>query len=140
MAIVHRDQLSTSKGAWPTGTSRGQNLGRARGRPRQVGRGLQRAETLGAQGPARRPAIARGGALVGPGAGHRREQLDRAFFSERFSRALDALGYVVWRHWKVYGEEDLAGREAALWLRERTLTVEHAGEPLSRYVIYQGHP
>lgn len=70
-----------------------------------------------------------------PGAGHRRRQLDRAFFSERFSRVLDALGYVVWRRWKVYGEEGLAGKEAALWLRENTLTVEHAGEPLSRYDV-----
>ena len=70
-----------------------------------------------------------------PGAGHRREQLDRAFFSERFSRVLDALGYVVWRRWKVYGEEGLAGREAALWLREKTLIVEHGGEPLSRYEV-----
>jgi hypothetical protein len=29
----------------------------------------------------------------------------------------------------------LAGRQAALWLRERTLTLEHAGEPLSRYAV-----
>ena len=48
---------------------------------------------------------------------------------------LDAWGYVVWRRWKVYGEEGLAGREAALWLREKTLTIEHAGEPLSRYAM-----
>lgn len=48
---------------------------------------------------------------------------------------LDSLGYVVWRRWKVYGEEGLVGREAALWLREKTLTVEYAGEPLSRYEV-----
>ena len=35
----------------------------------------------------------------------------------------------------MYGEEGLAGREAALRLREKTLTVEHAGEPLSRYEV-----
>jgi hypothetical protein len=61
--------------------------------------------------------------------------LDRAFFAERFARVLDPLGYAVWRRWKVYGEEGLAGRVAALWLREKTLTVEHAGEPLSRYAV-----
>jgi putative transposase len=61
--------------------------------------------------------------------------LDRAFFSERFTRVLDPSGYVVWRRWKVYGEEGLGGREAALWLREKTLTVEHGGEPLSRYTV-----
>src|SRR5829696_7751466 len=33
---------------------------------------------------------------------------------------LGAVG--AWRGWKVYGEEVLAGREAALWLREKTLT------------------
>lgn len=61
--------------------------------------------------------------------------LDRVFFADHFTRVLDALGYAVWRRWKVYGEEALAGREAALWLREKTLTVEHAGEPLSRYAV-----
>ena len=61
--------------------------------------------------------------------------LDRAFFAERFRRVLDPSGYVVWRRWRVYGEEGLAGREAAPWLREKTLTVEHAGEPLSRYSV-----
>ena len=61
--------------------------------------------------------------------------LDRAFFSERFSRVLDPSGYATWRRWRVYGEEGLAGREAALWLREKTLTVEHQGEPLSRYDV-----
>ena len=48
---------------------------------------------------------------------------------------LDASGYAVWKRWRVYGEEGLAGGEAALWLREKTLTVEHAGEPLSRYTV-----
>jgi hypothetical protein len=61
--------------------------------------------------------------------------LDRTFFAEHFRRVLDPSGYVVWRRWRVYGEEGLAGREAALWLREKTLTVEHAGEPLSRYAV-----
>lgn len=61
--------------------------------------------------------------------------LDRTFFAERFTRMLDPLGYAVWQRWKVYGEEALAGREAALWLREKTLTLEHAGEPLSRYTV-----
>ncbi|MDP9439655.1 MAG: hypothetical protein M3P49_13100 [Actinomycetota bacterium] len=49
---------------------------------------------------------------------------------------MDALGYVRFRHWRVYGEEALvAGREAALWLAAGSLTVEHAGEPLSRYEV-----
>lgn len=66
------------------------------------------------------------------GVRHREEKLRRAFFSARFVRVLDALGYARFMHWRVYGEEALAGREA-LWLAAESLTVEHVGEPLSRY-------
>jgi putative transposase len=66
---------------------------------------------------------------------YRPGDLNRAFFSERFSRVLDPLGYATWRRWRVYGEEGLAGEEAALWLREKTLTLEYGGEPLSRYEV-----
>jgi putative transposase len=69
------------------------------------------------------------------GVRHREEELSRAFFSARFVRVLDSLGYTRFRHWKVYREEALAGREAALWLAAESLTVEHAGEPLSRYEV-----
>jgi putative transposase len=69
------------------------------------------------------------------GVRHREEELRRAFFSARFVRVLDSLGYTRFRHWRVYGEEALAGREAALWLAAESLTVEHAGEPLSRYEV-----
>jgi hypothetical protein len=37
--------------------------------------------------------------------------------------------------WRLYAEEALAGAEAELWLVENTLTVEHAGEPLSAYEV-----
>jgi hypothetical protein len=50
-------------------------------------------------------------------------------------RELDALGYARFRHWRVYGEEALAGREAALRLASESLTVEHGGEPLSPYEV-----
>jgi hypothetical protein len=36
---------------------------------------------------------------------------------------------------RLYGEEALAGKEADLWLLENTLTLEHAGEPLSAYEV-----
>ncbi len=61
--------------------------------------------------------------------------LERAFFSTRFSRKLDALGYATFRRWRLYGEEGLAGSEAALWLQEKSLMLEHAGETLSRYEV-----
>jgi len=69
------------------------------------------------------------------GVRYREDDLERAFFSERFSRVLDSLGYATWRRWRVYGEEGLAGEEAALWLREKTLTLEYESEPLSRYEV-----
>ncbi|MBA3953599.1 MAG: helix-turn-helix domain-containing protein [Rubrobacter sp.] len=65
----------------------------------------------------------------------RPEDLERAFFSERHTRVLDSLGYATLMRWRLYAEEGLAGEEAQLWLLERTLTVEHAGEPLSAYEV-----
>lgn len=63
------------------------------------------------------------------------EDLQRAFFSTRYVRVLDPLGYARLMYWRVYGEEALAKREAALWLDEENLTVEYQGETLSRYEI-----
>jgi putative transposase len=59
------------------------------------------------------------------------EDLERAFFSERHTRVLDALGYATLMRWRLYAEEGLAGEEAELWLLEKTLTVE----PLSAYEV-----
>jgi hypothetical protein len=66
---------------------------------------------------------------------HRPEDLERAFFSTRFTRVLDSSGYARIRHWKIYAEEGLAKREVALWLGSEVLTVEYAGEPLARYDV-----
>jgi putative transposase len=63
------------------------------------------------------------------------QDLERAFFSERHTRVLDGLGYATLMRWRLYAEEALAGVEAELWLVENTLTVEHAGEPLSAYEV-----
>ena len=63
------------------------------------------------------------------------KDLERAFFSERRRRVLDTFGYVTLMRWRLYAEEALAGREADLWLLEKTLTVEHAGESLSSYEV-----
>ena len=66
---------------------------------------------------------------------HRPEDLERAFFSIRFTRVLDSSGYARIRHWKIYAEEGLANREVLLWLGSEVLTVEYAGEPLARYDV-----
>ncbi len=48
---------------------------------------------------------------------------------------LDGLGYVTLMRWRFYGEEGLAGKRAEVWLLDKTLTVEHAGEPFSSYEV-----
>ena len=63
------------------------------------------------------------------------KDLERAFFSERRTRVMDASGYVTVMRWRLYAEEELAGKEADLWLLEKTLTVEHAGQALSVYEV-----
>ena len=63
------------------------------------------------------------------------KDLERAFFSTRFSRKLDDLGHVTIQRFRLYGEEGLAGKNAALWLQEETLSVEYAGETLSSYEV-----
>jgi putative transposase len=66
---------------------------------------------------------------------HRPEDLRRAFFSSRFTRILDDLGYARFRNWRLYGEEGLPKKEATLWLESESLTLEYRGEPLSRYEV-----
>jgi len=66
------------------------------------------------------------------------EELHRAFYATRFGRKVDRLGYVRFRHWRVYGERGVAGARAAVWLYGEHLTVEFADEPLAQYrVAYQ---
>lgn len=66
---------------------------------------------------------------------YRPEDLQRAFFTSRFTRILDSLGYATFRRWRLYGEEGLAKREAALWLGAENLTLEYSGQTLSRYEV-----
>ncbi len=66
------------------------------------------------------------------------EDLHRVFYATRFGRTVDRLGYVRFRHWRVYGERGAAGERAAVWLYGEHLTVEFADEPLAQYrVTYQ---
>jgi len=66
------------------------------------------------------------------------EGLHRLFYRTRFGRRLDRLGYLRFRHWRVYGEHGLARDHAAVWLYGETLTIEFADEPLAQYrVRYQ---
>jgi len=65
-------------------------------------------------------------------------QLHRIFHRTRFSRVIDRLGYLRFRHWRVYGERGLAEEQVGVWLYETTLTVEFGDEVLAQYrVAYQ---
>lgn len=66
---------------------------------------------------------------------HVPEELERAFFSVRFVRKLDASGYTRIRHWRIYCEEGLAHSQVALWLGADSLTAEFAGDALARYEV-----
>ena len=63
------------------------------------------------------------------------EALHRAFYTTRFGRTIDKLGYVRFRHWRVYGERGLTGRPVAVWLYREHLTVAFADEPLAEYRV-----
>ncbi len=66
---------------------------------------------------------------------HHPSDLSRAFFSTRYVRRLDALGYARLKHWRIYGEEGLARCEVALWLGDGGLVVEYGSDTLSRYDV-----
>jgi hypothetical protein len=61
--------------------------------------------------------------------------LQKAFFSVRFTRKLDALGCAQIKHWRVYAEEGLARCEVAIWLGSDGFVIEYGGQSLSRYYV-----
>jgi putative transposase len=53
----------------------------------------------------------------------------------RSTRRLDRVGYVQFRHWRVYGERGLPKQAALVWLSEEILTVGYGEEPLAYYSV-----
>jgi putative transposase len=66
---------------------------------------------------------------------YQEEDLARAFFSARYTRTLDVLGYLTLQRFRLYAEEGLAGTEVVVWVAEDSLTVEYGGEALSCYEV-----
>ncbi|GAC1554693.1 MAG: hypothetical protein NVS2B9_19100 [Myxococcales bacterium] len=66
---------------------------------------------------------------------HTPEDLHRIFNSTRIGRTLDRVGFCRFRHWRMYGEQGLAGTGVAVWLYGEQLTVEFADEPLAQYHV-----
>jgi hypothetical protein len=66
------------------------------------------------------------------------EELRRVFYATRFDRIVNRLGYVRFRHWRIYAERGVAHEAVAMWLYREQLTVAMADEPLAQYqVTYQ---
>ena len=62
--------------------------------------------------------------------------LQRAFFSSRFTRTPDALGYARFRHWRLYAEEGLARQPVAVCPGTDSPNVEYAGQALANYDVF----
>jgi putative transposase len=69
------------------------------------------------------------------GAQHNPDELHRIFYQTRFLRRIDRLGYVRFRHWRLYSERGLTKQKAVLWLYGETLTIEFSEQPLSQYGV-----
>jgi len=66
---------------------------------------------------------------------HDSAELARLFRPLRFSRRLDRVGYVRFRHWRVYGERGLPRQGVWVWLSDETLTLAYGEEPLAYYTV-----
>jgi hypothetical protein len=52
-------------------------------------------------------------------------------------RKVDAQGYIRYHHWRMYGDEGLAGAQAGVWLAKetRTLTLAYDALPVAQYAV-----
>ena len=62
-------------------------------------------------------------------------ELQRIFSTTRFGRKLNKLGYLRFRHWRLYGERGLASDQVAVWRSGESLTIAFADEPLAQYAV-----
>ncbi len=56
-------------------------------------------------------------------------------FQVRAARCFDQNGYVRFRHWRIYGERGLAGRQGAAWVFGDVLSLTFGDELLSQYLV-----
>jgi len=63
------------------------------------------------------------------------EVLSRALYATQFTRHLDRHGYLKFKHWRLFGENGLAGEEVSVWVYEDTVKVEHQATTLSLYSV-----
>jgi transposase len=63
------------------------------------------------------------------------EVLSRALYATQFTRQIDRYGYVRFKHWRLYGEQGLAGEDVSVWVYEGNLKVEYQATALSLYEL-----
>jgi len=63
------------------------------------------------------------------------EVLSRVLYATQFTRYLDKQGYVKFKHWRLFGENCLAGEEVSVWVYESTLKIEYQTTALTLYSV-----
>ncbi|MDP9309577.1 MAG: helix-turn-helix domain-containing protein [Chloroflexota bacterium] len=61
--------------------------------------------------------------------------LHYAFYATRFGRQLDKVGYVRFRHYRLYAEPGLERRRVAVWLYKEQLSIEFDDTLLVQYTV-----
>jgi hypothetical protein len=51
------------------------------------------------------------------------------------ARVLERRGYIHFKNWRFFGEDNLSGEEVQVWVYEGTLKIEYQATPLSQYSI-----
>ena len=80
----------------------------------------------------RSPAQVMGGIRADPMA---ESDLRFVFYSTRFQRYLNRVGYVRFRNWRIYGEEGLADQRVVVWLYTEHLTIVYDDLTLAQYTV-----
>jgi hypothetical protein len=63
------------------------------------------------------------------------EVLSRVLYATQFTRYLDQQGYVKFKHWRLFGEDGLAGEQVSVWMYEGMLKIEYQAMALSEYAL-----
>ncbi|NJO81878.1 MAG: transposase [Blastochloris sp.] len=61
--------------------------------------------------------------------------LQQLFQVQRYTRSVDATGYVRFRHWRLYAEYGLHGHYVTVWVTPDHLTRSFADHPLAEYTV-----
>ena len=63
------------------------------------------------------------------------EVLSRVLHTTQFTRHLNRHGYIKFKHWRLFGENGLAGEDVSVWVCEETLKIEYRATTLALYSL-----